>query len=290
MRYFFVCLFIIASAQTIAQPRNAVFKVHFALGNAKLSPEAQRQLDSLIYMEALRADTTIAIVGYTDYTGTDSLNDTLSELRAQAVRTYLETYAGFSKVIKKCFGKGEVPNTDSGSNKQGIPDDRKVEIIVGDISKVRMRISKPRLIPVVANTPVASPPQTFPKPQLKVNQTLRLNNLYFKPGSSQMLPESKPSLDSLYMLLRDYPAVSIQIEGHICCLVRNTDAYDEYAQDFYLSVNRARMVYEYLLDKGIDRKRMKYKGFGRTRPIVKVERTLEDENRNRRVEIRITGQ
>ena len=46
-------------------------------------------------------------------------------------------------------------------------------------------------------------------------------------------------------------------------------------------------IYDILIEKGIDETRMEYLGFGKTRPLVWPEKTEEDENRNRRVEIRI---
>jgi outer membrane protein OmpA-like peptidoglycan-associated protein len=90
------------------------------------------------------------------------------------------------------------------------------------------------------------------------------------------------------MLMRDYPTLRIRIEGHICCVVaKNADGYDYDSQDFNLSVNRAKEIYDILEEKGIDDTRMEYKGFGKTRPLAWPEQTEEDENKNRRVEIRI---
>jgi outer membrane protein OmpA-like peptidoglycan-associated protein len=54
-----------------------------------------------------------------------------------------------------------------------------------------------------------------------------------------------------------------------------------------LSETRAKAVYNFLVQKGIAASRMKYAGLGYSRPIVKPEKTEQDQINNRRVEIRI---
>jgi len=56
-----------------------------------------------------------------------------------------------------------------------------------------------------------------------------------------------------------------------------------------LSVNRARAVYDYLVKKGIDPKRMSYKGMGFSHPLYPAEETQEQRDLNKRVEVRIMG-
>ena len=80
--------------------------------------------------------------------------------------------------------------------------------------------------------------------------------------------------------MQENPKLKIKIEGHVCCLPDNYTYYS-------LSENRARAVLDYLLDNGIDLSRMQYEGFGSSRKAVKPERTPEDQQKNRRVEIRI---
>ena len=86
-------------------------------------------------------------------------------------------------------------------------------------------------------------------------------------------------MDSLYRLRKYYPTLEIRIEGHICCVVaKNSDGYDSDTQYFKLSENRAKEIYDILIEKGIDETRMEYLGFGKTRPLVWPEKTEEDEN------------
>jgi outer membrane protein OmpA-like peptidoglycan-associated protein len=46
-------------------------------------------------------------------------------------------------------------------------------------------------------------------------------------------------------------------------------------------------VRDYLVKRGIDSSRLEYEGFGRRKPIVKVEMTEQEAILNRRVEVRV---
>jgi outer membrane protein OmpA-like peptidoglycan-associated protein len=98
---------------------------------------------------------------------------------------------------------------------------------------------------------------------------------------------SYKDIDMLLQAMKDNPNMRIQIEGHVCCVVNVPDAYDLDSHDLDLSVNRARFIYEYLKARGIDSTRLKYVGYGRSRPIIEDEQTEEEASINRRVEIRI---
>jgi outer membrane protein OmpA-like peptidoglycan-associated protein len=54
-----------------------------------------------------------------------------------------------------------------------------------------------------------------------------------------------------------------------------------------LSVQRAKFVYDFLVDKGIKKSRMSYKGFGASNKLYPLERTERERTLNRRVEIRV---
>lgn len=114
----------------------------------------------------------------------------------------------------------------------------------------------------------------------RAGETLALPNLYFFNNSARIVPKSEPSLYDLLCFLQENPKVKIEIQGHICCQTE-VDRND-------VSTSRARAVYSYLLRNGIDRKRMKFKGFGVSRPIHKIpERNETEADENRRVEILI---
>jgi outer membrane protein OmpA-like peptidoglycan-associated protein len=80
-------------------------------------------------------------------------------------------------------------------------------------------------------------------------------------------------------VLRDYPDIQIRIEGH-------TDNVGNDATNLELSKQRADAVFEYIISKGIDARRLITEGFGETRPID-TNTTTTGKARNRRVEFHI---
>lgn len=107
----------------------------------------------------------------------------------------------------------------------------------------------------------------------------KLDKVYFNLGDDTVLPESYQQLDQLAAYLRENPKLKIQIEGH-------TDNRGDKEANKKLSLDRAFKVREYLLNKGIGGNRIKFKGYGDTRPVVTND---SEENRklNRRVEYKI---
>jgi outer membrane protein OmpA-like peptidoglycan-associated protein len=65
------------------------------------------------------------------------------------------------------------------------------------------------------------------------------------------------------------------------------DAIDDDTGREELSVNRAAIVRQYLIDHGIEKDRLSFVGFGHHYPLVPIERNEDDANKNRRVEIRV---
>lgn len=83
--------------------------VVFASGSANLTPQATATLDQL--GKALTSTTLAAyhfkIVGHTDTTGIEAANQSLSEERAAAVKSYLETKFKVSDARLQALGVGE---------------------------------------------------------------------------------------------------------------------------------------------------------------------------------------
>jgi outer membrane protein OmpA-like peptidoglycan-associated protein len=119
------------------------------------------------------------------------------------------------------------------------------------------------------------------EPTLK-EQVMRLENLLFRPGSSEITSSSYAELDELAELMNNRPSLIIQLEGH-------TDIEGGEAANLELSQERVEAVREYLKDKGVKGKRILLKAYGETQPLT-TERTPEGKRLNRRVEVRIIQQ
>lgn len=96
--------------------------------------------------------------------------------------------------------------------------------------------------------------------KIKVGGAVILRNVFFNTGSHDLLPESIVELQKLIDFLKLNPSVVIEIEGH-------TDNVGSAEMNQELSENRAEEVYKFLSANGIDQIRMKYKGYGLTKPV-----------------------
>jgi len=102
--------------------------VLFAFGKSELLPTAQKRLDDVI--AALKGDQrTITIVGHTDAIGSHENNMTLSQRRADAVRTYLTTH-GVPEDRVTAEGVGEAQPIANNKTADGRANNRRVEIIL----------------------------------------------------------------------------------------------------------------------------------------------------------------
>lgn len=104
----------------------------------------------------------------------------------------------------------------------------------------------------------------------------KLDKVYFNLGQSVILQESYEQLNSLAEYLKENPDLKIQIEGH-------TDNQGDPAANQKLSLDRAYNVRQYLVDKGVEGKRIRFKGYGSSQPVSPND-TEENRSRNRRVE------
>ena len=110
-----------------AQPKS--FLVYFVEGTEELKPDAKRAIDQVVAEIAVRPAPEIAVVGHTDFVGTDQYNDALSLQRALRVRDLLVKRGIPAKIIQAA-GRGKreplIPNSDAVAE----PGNRRVEIIV----------------------------------------------------------------------------------------------------------------------------------------------------------------
>ena len=117
-------------------------------------------------------------------------------------------------------------------------------------------------------------------PTIPAGVSFTIPNLYFKTDKWDILKKSYPNLDSLYRILSENIDINILITGH-------TDNSGKEEYNLQLSINRAKAVADYLIDKGILPKRIKYEGKGSSYPIATND-TDEGKEMNRRVEITIS--
>jgi OmpA-OmpF porin, OOP family len=103
---------------------------------------------------------------------------------------------------------------------------------------------------------------------------ISLDNVLFDSGKSTLKPASTKPLNDLYDFLVLKNTMVVEIQGH-------TDNVGKPEDNMKLSGERAKVVMDFLVKKGIDPKRLTAKGYGDTRPIADNS-TPEGKAKNRR--------
>jgi outer membrane protein OmpA-like peptidoglycan-associated protein len=113
---------------------------------------------------------------------------------------------------------------------------------------------------------------------------VELVGVNFQPGMRYFLPGVEEVLNAFAESLKKSPEIKIELQGHICCHGKQGDGQDIETGLDNLSVMRAKEVYDFLIAKGIDKGRLRYKGMGNAFPKVWPEMSNADQIANRRVE------
>lgn len=121
------------------------------------------------------------------------------------------------------------------------------------------------------------------QPEVKKDNVVRIDNIYFDFDKATLKGESLPILDNLYRFLVEHSEARIELSAH-------TDGVGKDAYNLKLSSSRAQSCYEYLVGKGIDKSRMIPKGYGETKLLNNcklLKDCPEDQHAiNRRVEVK----
>jgi outer membrane protein OmpA-like peptidoglycan-associated protein len=277
-----------------AQSTYDTIKVYFPLNITSLNPAAIGTLDSVAQ---IAHDRNLLIYGYADYLGNEITNMALANKRAATVKQYLLSKNIKAQQILVCAGIGEIQQGTHIDKTQGVPEDRRVAIFIK-----KKGHSIPSLkISVTTDTILQKKQSTSSKTQhssttesrfellseLKPNEVMRIDALQFQATRHFITKESEPILKELLKTLQDYPELVIRIEGHVCCMKGDGDALDTDTNDMKLSENRAKFIYHYLIENGIDKNRLSFIGYGKRKPIIAIEHSEEDAQKNRRVELRV---
>ena len=108
---------------------------------------------------------------------------------------------------------------------------------------------------------------------------LTIQNLQFKPNSSELLPGEEERLNQIASALKQAPNSMFLVEGH-------TASTGNLSGEKKLSVERAYTIATELIKRGIGAEKFLYKGSGSSKPIASND-TPEGMAKNRRVEITI---
>ena len=133
----------------------------------------------------------------------------------------------------------------------------------------------------VTNTVVVRDTVTIIKEiPVEIQQTMRdLSNTLFEFNKFNLGEKARGYLDEVVDWLVANPKVNVEIGGH-------TDGIGSQEYNQKLSEQRAKAVYNYFVEHGVNKSRLSYKGYGKMEPIADNS-TDAGRQQNRRVELKI---
>jgi len=111
------------------------------------------------------------------------------------------------------------------------------------------------------------------------NQTIELKGVTFNLNQAVLTPNAKTVLDTVVVAFVGQPALRTEIAGH-------TDSVGSSRHNAILSQQRAETVRAYLIEHGARPDQVTAQGYGKSRLLIDPERSQDDRERNRRVELR----
>ena len=109
---------------------------------------------------------------------------------------------------------------------------------------------------------------------------IELKNIFFDVNKSDLKAESKAELQKIITFLKANPTLKVEFSGH-------TDNSGDKVFNKTLSNNRAKAIYEYVIEKGpIPATNLSYKGYGDTKPKAPND-SPENKAKNRRTELKV---
>ncbi len=244
------------------QSTDTVVSVYFGSGKYILDSMGERKLLNILTDSSLSAQVKL-ISAYTDSVGTIQHNIILAQQRSKYVVDFLNRHLSLKGDCKiEIYGEqNPISQTDLSLN-------RRVDILYS----------------VRRKNGISSDTK-----KINIVRKLVLENLYFKPNKAIIEPASMPYLDYIAGLLKEDSTDLFEIKGHVNWnphLAHGTDSV-YVAKMYRLSADRAKVIYEILMDRGIPPSRMSWKGMGNSEMVFPNVSNDDEKRKNMRVEILI---
>lgn len=110
--------------------------------------------------------------------------------------------------------------------------------------------------------------------------TAVLQNIFFDVDKYDLKEKSVTELQKILRFLKENPSFKVEISGH-------TDNVGADAYNLQLSQRRAQSVFNYLVESGIDARRLSPEGYGAAKPLA-PNTSEEGRRQNRRIEFKLT--
>jgi len=111
------------------------------------------------------------------------------------------------------------------------------------------------------------------------------SDIYFFTDTDKIRPESNQDLQKLLEMMKTKPELFIEIQGHMNFPDNRGATPTQKKYNYDLSYRRAKAVREFLIQNGIERTRMIYKGMSNFQPVYPNPKNEWEGNMNKRVEV-----
>ena len=201
----------------------------------------------------------IEIGAHTDAQGADAYNLDLSQKRADALKKYLIAKGIDAKrLIAKGYGESKILNR----CKNGVA-----------CSAAEHAVNRRTEFKVIGQA------------GFKIGDVIQVSEISYAFGSETLDMKRSEGLNEIIKVLKENE-ISVEIRSH-------TDARGTSENNLELSEKRAKAVYDYLVKSGVNKFRLKYKGYGETMLLNKckdgVYCTEEQHAANRRTDFKVIG-
>jgi outer membrane protein OmpA-like peptidoglycan-associated protein len=138
-----------------------------------------------------------------------------------------------------------------------------------------VRINRIAMVTLLGVLTEMLPTTTLAEVRILPDKVESSSGVLFETNSANILPESRGGLDALALELRQNAQLRIEIQVY-------SDSRGSAAYNLRMSHERARALYDYLIQAGVPAERLAYQGFGETCP-VSSNRSGAGRNQNRRI-------
>lgn len=236
-----------------------VASVFYEHGKSSIDHKKSPGLRELLDILNQHKHVVIEIGAHTDASGSAKYNRELSEKRAIAVKKYLEKKGiPSTRLVARGYGESQLLN----GCKDGVK-----------CSKDEHALNRRTEFKVIGQK------------GFKVGDIIKVDNINYELNKAKLDMSNSRGLTEVIQLLKDNE-ISVEIRSHTDS--RGSSDYNE-----ELSQKRAKAVYDYLVKNGVNKHRLKYKGYGESKLLNKCKDGVRCSNsehaENRRTDFRVIG-
>lgn len=159
----------------------------------------------------------------------------------------------------------------------------KSEYLIKASKPMYFTITEPKNVCMIGKKISENFTANFELDQIIIEKPIVLENIYYDLDKWFIRPDAAKELDRLVQLMNDNPSLSIELSSHT-----DSRAGDQY--NLVLSDKRAKAAVEYVSSRGIDKNRMRWKGYGESKLVNHCKNdvvcTEEEHQQNRRTEFK----